>query len=147
MVARTPGGARAISRRVSNGDSREPSTRALMSNALSDAASVVRAEVKLAALEIKQDAKNLATAVPMGAAGGLIGTLGLVFAMVGMMLGLAVVIPAWGAALIVGGVAIVGAVVLFAIVRKRIAEWNAFVPERALEMLAENRQWMRQRLS
>lgn len=148
MVAREPSGARAVSKRVSNGgNGHETSTRALVSHAISDATAVVRAEVKLAALEIKQDAKNVAAAVPIGAAGGLIGTLGLIFAMVGVMLGLAVVLPAWAAALIVGGAAIIGAVVLLAIVRKKIADWNHFVPERTLEMIAEDRQWMREKLS
>lgn len=147
MVAREPAGARAISTRASNGEGREPSTRALVSNAISDATSVVRAEVKLAALEIREDAKRIATAVPIGAASGVIATLGLVFAMWGVMLALALVMPAWGAALIVGGGAILTAVVLLAIVRKKIAEWKAFVPERALEMLAENRQWMQEKLS
>lgn len=147
MVAREPTGARAISRRSSNGEAREPSTRSLVSNALTDAKSVVRAEVKLAALEIREDAKRIGVAVPIGAASGLLGTLGLVFAMWGVMLALALVMPAWGAALIVGGGAILTAVVLLAIVRKKIAEWKAFVPERALEMLAENRQWMQEKLS
>lgn len=125
----------------------EESTATLLRSALSDVGDIVRAEMNLALVEVRDDAKKLARTVPMGAAGGVLALVGSVFLLHTIALALDVVLPGWAAYLIVAAVAIGVAAVLLVVAMQRLKNWKSFVPERTLETLEENKRWIQRKLS
>lgn len=126
----------------------DESTGALLANAVSDAGEIMRAEMKLAVHEWKQDARELGRVVPLGAAGGFVAAVGTVFLLISIVLALAIVLPAWAAYLIGGGITLVLAAGLALFARSRMKKhWHGFVPERTLDTLSENKRWIQQQLS
>jgi uncharacterized membrane protein YqjE len=125
----------------------EESTAHLLGSALSDVGDIVRAELNLAMVEVRDDAKKLARTVPMGAAGGVLALLGGVFLLHTIALALDVALPGWAAYLIVAVLTLAVATVLVLVARQRLKNWKSFVPERTLETLQENKQWIQRKLS
>jgi hypothetical protein len=133
--------------RAEIGEVHEESTAALIRSAFSDVGDIVRAEVDLAVVEIREDAKKLGHTLPMGAAGAVLGLFGGVFLLHAIALALDLALPGWAAYLITAGVAIAASVVLVLVARRRLKDWKAFVPERTLETLGENSRWIQRKLS
>jgi uncharacterized membrane protein YqjE len=125
----------------------EESAVSLMKSAISDVGEIVRAEIQLAKVEVREDAKRLGRTVPMGAAGGVLGLFGLVFMLHAIALALDLVLPGWAAYLITAAVTLTGGAALLFIAFGRLKDWKSFVPERTLDSLEENRQWMQRKLS
>jgi len=126
---------------------RDESTASLIRSALADVGDLVRAEVNLAVVEIRDDAKKLGRTLPMGAAGGVMAALGAVFLLHTIALALDLALPGWAAYLIVTVTALAVGGTLLMITRRRLADWKSFVPERTLESLEENKRWIQRKLS
>ena len=114
----------------------------VLHDVLHDLQEIVRSEVRLAKVEIRQEATLAASAglwVSGGVAGALTAWMCLVWAGV---YGLATVMPMWASLLLVGAVmAAVGAGLVMAGVRRfrRITP----VPERTVAALKENLEWLK----
>ena len=65
---------------------------------------MVRSEIRLAKTEIRQEVIKTKSATLLLLTGALISIFAIFFVLLGVVYALAVVIPSWGAALIVGGV-------------------------------------------
>jgi hypothetical protein len=124
----------------------EASLGGLVSQLTTDLGALLRDEVQLAKVELKEDATRAAKA------GGLLGGAGLAGFMTVLLLsfaaawGLAEVVPIGVAFLIVGIVwAVVGAV-LYAAGRARMREVDV-KPEQTIETMQENIQWAKQQKS
>jgi uncharacterized membrane protein YqjE len=122
------------------------STGTLVKEALGDALSVLEAHLELAVLEVREDARvavQVATTFGIGAA--------LTFLAAGFVLsaaafGLALVVPAWAACLIVGSVASVAALIAIVAGYKKYKNHD-FRPERSIEVAQENNPWKAERTS
>lgn len=94
---------------------------------------LVRDELALAQLEAKQKAKRLGVGFGMFGAGGVFGHFGLAVAIAAAVLGLATVVHAWLAALIVAGALFVLAGFLSLMGKQSVARGGAPVPTEAIE--------------
>jgi uncharacterized membrane protein YqjE len=70
---------------------------------------LVREELRLAQLELARKGRRLGTGAGLFGGGGLLALYGVAALIAGVALLLALVLPAWGAALIVGGALLAGA--------------------------------------
>ncbi len=104
--------------------------------------SIIRAEVRLAKTEIKEEATVAGGAAALGAIAAGISLLGLGFVFAALAFGLALVMPAWFSCLLIGiGLLLAGG---FA----ALIAWSRFrnlrlVPLQTTETLEENAQWLR----
>lgn len=123
-----------------------PSTIGLFKEALGESVDVLQAHVELAVHEVKEDAR---AAVRIGVGFGIGAALG--FIAIGCLsaaavLGLALVMPAWAAALAVGSLYAVVAAIYVATANARLRKHD-FRPEESLAALEEHKEWMRERVS
>jgi uncharacterized membrane protein YqjE len=125
----------------------EQSATSIMRSAVSDVGDIVRAEIQLAKVELREDAKRLGHTVPMGSAGAVLGLFGVVFLLHAIALALDLVLPGWAAYLITAAVTITAGAVLMLIAFERMKDWRSFLPERTLDSLEENKRWMQRKLS
>lgn len=99
--------------RPAYGAARDASVGTLISNLLSDTSRLVRDEVRLAKAEVSDKASQAVDGGKNVAIGGALLLLGAIYLILGLVYLLALVLPAWAAAFIVGGViAIIGAILL-----------------------------------
>lgn len=106
---------------------------------------LVRQEIALAQTEMSEKASKVAKNVVVLVAGGAIVYLAAMFILLAAVIGLANVIEPWVAALIVGVVvAIIGAVLL----AKGIGtlKKTTLLPEKTIETLKENKEWVQQQV-
>jgi Putative Actinobacterial Holin-X, holin superfamily III len=118
---------------------------ALLSDLASETILLLRQELALLKAELHEKLGRVgqgATALVLGAAIVYSGWLALVAAMI---LALALVLPAWLAATIVGAVVVVFGGVLLLIGRRRL-DTGALVPRRTLRTLREDEEWLKERL-
>ena len=106
---------------------------------------LIRSEFRLAKAEIKQEAAKAAPPVKMIIAGAAIGFYAVGFLIFTAVMGLATMMATWLAALIVGAVLGIIALVLIATASKRLKHVNA-VPERTIETMKENVQWAKNQI-
>lgn len=118
----------------------------LISNVTSDLSTLMRQELELAKTELKQEAKDAGKAGAMFGAAGLSGWFVLLFASAALMWGLGNVMDMGWAALIVTGIWLVIAVVLFVMGRSRARQLNP-VPEQTVQSLKEDKEWIAGRKS
>ena len=108
----------------------------LVSEVTADLSKLMRQEVELAKAEVKEEAVKAARAGGMLGAAGFAGYMVLLFASIAVWWGLAEVMAAGWAALVVTAIwAVIGAV-LFAMGRQRMREVNP-KPERTVETVSE----------
>jgi len=119
---------------------------ALLAGVVKDLQELVRAEIALAKTEMKEDAQVAGKAVGAMVVGGLIGLVGFVFLMGAAMWALALVLPLWASALIVGGVLAAVAAALAMWGKKELAATD-LAPERTIETLKEDQRWARRQIS
>jgi uncharacterized membrane protein YqjE len=101
---------------------------------------MVRAEIRLARAELRQDVTNAAGSAKLIAAGAGIAVMGVVFILVTVTLLLALVMPAWAATLIMGAIlAIAG----MATLSKGRAQFKMPRPDKTIENVKENVEWMK----
>ncbi|HET6583267.1 MAG TPA: phage holin family protein, partial [Nannocystaceae bacterium] len=99
---------------------------------------------QLAVVEVREDARAAARVAVGFAVGAVLAVLAVAFVGAGAAFALALVLPAWAAFTIVGSVIAIGAAIAVAVARRKLASHD-FTPERTIEMLQENRQWLADR--
>jgi uncharacterized membrane protein YqjE len=104
---------------------------------------IIRSEVRLAKAEMREQASKAAKASTLLGAGALAGIFSLALILATCTLALAMVVPAWLAALIVGIATGLLAAVLIAMGRTRLKEVNA-TPKRTIHNVKENVQWAKE---
>ena len=118
----------------------------LFSRLTADLSKLVRDEVELAKVEINQTVQSAKTAgISMGAA-GLLGLMAFVLLSFAAAWGLAEVVPAGVAFLIVGGAYGLVALALLALGRQRLKRAKP-LPEQTVETLKEDVAWAKQQMS
>ena len=121
----------------------DPSLGELLSATTHDFSQLVRAEIDLAKLELKEEATTAARAGAMIAGAGVLGHLALLLALFAAAWGLATVMPTGVAFLIVAVVVAIVAAVLFVAGRNRMKEATPVAPQ-TVDTLQEDARWARQ---
>lgn len=106
---------------------------------------IIRSEFSLAKIEIKQEAAQAKGPAIMWLIGGALGLYALGFLLLTAVLGMAIVMPIWMAALIVGAVLTVISIALLSAAGSRLKQAHK-VPERTIESLKENVQWAKEQI-
>lgn len=114
----------------------------IVQDVVSNVEDIVTSEVRLVRAEITAKAKKAVVASRVLAAGGLLAFYGVGFLLLAAVYALTLIIPAWGAALVVFGAvtAIAGALILAG--WKRLKQVHA-KPEAAIQSAKENVQWLK----
>jgi uncharacterized membrane protein YqjE len=132
--------------RVAGFDPADQSVGELLGRVTGDLSTLMRQEVELAKVEIKEEATKAGKASGMLAGAGAVGYLVLVFLSLALMFALDQVMPIGWAALITAVVLGIVAAVLFVLGRKRFQQVNP-KPEQTVETLKEDVQWAKNRTS
>jgi hypothetical protein len=124
-------------------DREDASVGELVSRVTTDLSTLMRQELELAKAELKEEAVQAGKAAGLFGAGGVAGLMTLGFLSLALMFGLAVVMPLWLAALIVGllWAAVGGATVLMG--RTEVQRIGA--PERTIKTVKEDMEWVKTR--
>ena len=106
---------------------------------------LVREEVALAKTELSQNASKLARDVVFLAIGGFIAYAGLLVLLAAAVFALALVMPLWLSALIIGLVVVI---IGYAFVQKGISDLRkgSFMPKQTVESLKEDREWAKEQI-
>jgi cbb3-type cytochrome oxidase subunit 3 len=112
-----------------------------------DVSLLVRQEVQLAKAEMAEKGRTAAPGVGMIGGATLAGLLAGGALTAAAILGLAIFLPEWLAALLVGAVLAVVAYVLVKQGKERVAEAGAPVPEQTIETVKEDVEWAKTRAS
>ncbi|HEV7655477.1 MAG TPA: phage holin family protein [Mycobacteriales bacterium] len=118
----------------------------LLGKVTTDLSTLMRKEVELAKVEIKEEATKAGKASGMLAGAGLVGYLVLVFLALALMFALDAAMAIGWAALITAVILAVVSAVLFALGRKQFQQVNP-KPEQTVETLKEDVQWAKNRNS
>jgi Putative Actinobacterial Holin-X, holin superfamily III len=121
----------------------ERSFAALLSDLFGEAGLLLRQEVRLFRAELSEQFGRAGSGAVLLAAGAVVALSGWGVLLAAAVLGLAHVVPAWLAALIVGGVVLALGAMLLWLGRRRVAVAN-FVPHRTLASLREDEAWIRE---
>jgi hypothetical protein len=119
----------------------------LLSALRGEAGSLLRQEVALAKVEIREKLRLTATGVALLCGAALLGVLTAAAATATAVLGLAIVLPAWAAALVVAFVEGVAAVILALRGRARVGAATPFTPERTVQTVREDIEWAKHQMS
>lgn len=104
---------------------------------------IVRSEVRLAKAEIREEAARAKSPTLLLGAGVVTAIFAMLFLLLMIVYALALVMPSWAAALIVGAVlAVVASVILTAAIG-RFKQIHG-IPERTVETIKENVEWAKQ---
>jgi len=117
----------------------------LLSDLASETILLIRQEVALMKAELSEKFSRIGQGVGALGAGALIAFSGWLVLLAAAVLGLATVVPAWLAALIVALVVLAIAGVLFFIGKNRF-DADSLTPRRTLRSLREDEEWLRDRL-
>src|SRR5690349_13786270 len=117
--------------RTDDASGAEPSLAELLSRTTQDLSGLLRAEVELAKVELKEEATTAARAGAMFGAAGVLGHLALLLALFAAAWGLDAIMPTGLAFLVVAVVVGVVAAVMFAIGRDRLREATPVAPQTA----------------
>jgi uncharacterized membrane protein YqjE len=99
---------------------RERSLADVFQDIVANVQDIVRSELRLASVEIRQELVKAATAGKVAAAGGVLALFALAFLLLAAVYGLALVMPPWMAALAVGIVLAMGGLILISAGSKRL---------------------------
>jgi len=113
---------------------------AILHDIVSDIQEIIRSEIRLAKVELGEQAGKAGKAAGMLAAGGIIGVYALGFLLLACVYALAIVLPSWAAALIVCVICASIAGALMVIGRKRIKQVQA-KPDGTIANVKENLEW------
>jgi putative superfamily III holin-X len=127
-----PGALPAMSEVNRQADLGELSTGELVSQLSAQVSQLVRDELQLALAELKQKGKRAGIGAGLGGAAGVLSLYGLGALVVTVIAALALVLPVWASALIVGVVLIAVGGVLALVAKKRIQAGTPPVPEQAI---------------
>ncbi|WP_424187410.1 phage holin family protein [Actinokineospora sp. G85] len=93
---------------------------------------LVRDELELATIELKEKGKQAGVGAALGGSAGVVAWFGVAALVIAAIAGLALVLPAWAAALIVAGALFVLAAVLGLIAVKKVKNATPPIPEQAI---------------
>ncbi|WP_338748719.1 phage holin family protein [Janibacter alittae] len=110
----------------------DASTGELISRLSEQTSTLIRDEMRLAQAELSAKAKHAGVGVGMFGAGGLLAFFGGAVLVATAILALALVLPAWAAALIVGVVLLVAAALVSVLGKKQVEQATPLKPERAM---------------
>jgi uncharacterized membrane protein YqjE len=105
---------------------------------------IVRSEVRLAKTEVREEAAKTKTAASLLGGGAAIGIFAALFLLLSIVFALALFVPLWAAALILGTVLAVAAGALIVTGLKQLKRVHP-TPERTVETIKENVAWVKQR--
>jgi uncharacterized membrane protein YqjE len=105
---------------------------------------IVRSEVRLAKTEVREEAAKTKTAASLLGGGAAIGIFAALFLLLSVVFALALFVPLWAAALILGTVLAVAAGALIVTGLKQLKRVHP-TPERTVETIKENVAWVKQR--
>lgn len=118
----------------------------LIGGIIKDLQELVRDEIQLAKLELKEDASTIGMALGFVAGAALIGLVGFIFLMLALTYALAQVMDDWIAAGIVGlGLVIIAAIL--GVVAKNKLSAASLKPEQTMESLQEDKEWAQQQIN
>jgi Putative Actinobacterial Holin-X, holin superfamily III len=115
----------------------------LLRSLLADIRLMLELEAELAKLELKDKGSRLGIAGGILSGAAVVALLALGTLIAAAVAGLAIVLPLWAAALIVGTVLVVVAVVMFLVGRARIRAVGSLAPTAAIETAREDMGWIR----
>lgn len=115
----------------------------LLRSVVADIRLMVQREAELARLELKEKGSRMAIAGELVAGALAVGLFALGTLVAAAVLGLAIVLPAWASALIVGTLLVVVAAVLFLVGRERMRSVGSLAPTETIETVREDVAWMR----
>jgi xanthine/uracil permease len=118
----------------------------LFSQLSRDVSTLFQQEVRLAKVEMSQKASEAGRQVAFMAAGGFIAYAGFLALLAALILGLAEVMPAWLAALIVG---LIVAGIGYFLLQKGMNDLKNMnpAPEKTVQTIKEDGQWLKQQVS
>jgi hypothetical protein len=122
----------------------ERSLSTLLSDVAGETVELVRHELTLFKTELQAKLSTAGIGAALLGAGALIAYSGWVFLLLAAVLALALVLPAWAAALIVG-VLVVAIGGVLALVGKSRMRADALAPERTMQSLREDKAWIKER--
>jgi uncharacterized membrane protein YqjE len=121
----------------------ERSTSEVLQDIIRNIQEIVRSEVRLAKIEIRDEATKAKSATQLIAAGAVTATFAVLFLLLTVFYALAIVMSFWAAALIVGfALSIIAGLTLSAGI-KRFKQIHP-TPERTVETIKENVEWAKQ---
>jgi len=118
----------------------------LFSELASETGTLIRQEVSLAQAEITKKASIAGKNIGYLAVGGAIGYAGLLAIVAGVIIGLSYFIPAWLAAVIVGGIIAVVAYTLISSALTSLRNMEV-APTETVESIKEDAQWLKRQVS
>ena len=104
----------------------------LVKQASEELSQLVRQEMRLAAVEIKDKGRHVGVGAGLAGGGALVGVFGFGAVLAAVIAALALVLPVWAASLIVGAVLLMAAGVLALQARSQVRHAAPPVPERAM---------------
>jgi hypothetical protein len=107
---------------------------------------LVREELRLAELEMTRKGKRLGRAAGMFGGGGVVALYGISAVVAAAILGLAKVVPAWGSALIVGGVLFAISGTLAVLGRKQLKRATPPVPRQTVDSVKADVEEIKERV-
>jgi uncharacterized membrane protein YqjE len=122
------------------------STAGLIKEAFSDVVGVLEAHLELAVVEVREDARVAAQIAATFGVGAALTFLAAGFMLAAAAFGLALVVPAWAACLIVGSVTAIAALIAVAKAYRKYKNHD-FRPERSIEVAQEANPWKAERTS
>lgn len=140
-----PGGARSVSQTTTDNPSEDASIGELVSATTRDLSQLFQAEVQLAKVELREEAKKAGQAGAMFGAAALLGYLALTLLCFAAAWGLSEIVPEGVAFLIVAIIVGIVAAVLGLQGKKRMADVDG--PKQTIETLQEDVQWAKQQKS
>ena len=129
---------------ASSSSGRERPLSEVVRDIVGNAQEMVRGEIRLAKAEMREEAAKTLDASKLLGAGAAAGLFAGLFFLLAVMYALALVVPLWAAALILG--VVLGAIAfgMISAGRKRLALVNP-TPEKTVENVKENVEWMKNR--
>jgi uncharacterized membrane protein YqjE len=119
-------------------EAEDPTLGALVHQLSEQTSALVRSEVELAKAELTEKGKNAGVGIGLFSAAGLLAFFGGAVLITTLILVLALVLPAWAAALIVAVLLFVGAGIAAMIGKNKVNEATPAKPERAMEGVRED---------
>lgn len=116
----------------------QPSTGELVSRLTEQTSTLIRDELRLAQAELTEKAQHAGKGAGLFGAGGFLGFFGFAGLVTTAILALALVLPAWAAALIVTAVLLLAAGVVALLGKKQVDQSTPLKPERTVETVADD---------
>jgi hypothetical protein len=122
----------------------ERSLATLLSDVAGETVELVRQELGLFKAELQEKLSKAGIGAALVGAGALIAYSGWLFLLLAAVYALALVVPAWAAALIVGAL-VLGIGGVLALIGKSRMRADALTPERSMRSLREDQAWIKER--